>query len=85
MIVMENGLKSVDEYKTKYKELGLPAAPNCFYKSKGWIDWPSFFGKETIVFPSYEKAHEIVMVAGIGTSSSPADMAFEMREMVLWV
>ena len=45
----------------------------------------AFYSKETIVFPSYEKAHEIVMVAGIGTSSSPADMALEMREMVLWV
>ena len=44
-IVKENGINSVSEYKSLYKELGLPSEPGRFYKDKGWIDWYSFFGK----------------------------------------
>ena len=48
-IVQENGITSSDDYKSSYKELGLPAAPYTYYKDKGWIDWYNFLGKSRLI------------------------------------
>lgn len=66
-IVMENGIKSENEYKTAYKDIGLPSTPSRYYKNKGWTTQTEFFGGEKKVYPSYEKAKKIVMDNGIKT------------------
>ena len=48
-IVKENGINSKNDYKSSYKELGLPAAPYTYYKDKGWIDWYNFLGKSRLI------------------------------------
>ena len=57
-IVKEKGINSKNEYMSSHKELGLPALPNEFYKGKGWIDWPSFFGRSKVSYSTYEDARE---------------------------
>ena len=64
-IVKENGINSINDYKSSYKELGLPAGPNMFYKGKGWINWPDFFGRSKFSYPTYEEAQRIVQENGI--------------------
>ena len=64
-IVQEKGVNSVSEYKSLYKELGLPSEPGRFYKDKGWIDWYSFFGKPKASYPTYEEAQRIIQKRGI--------------------
>ena len=66
-IVKENGITSSDDYKSSYKELGLPASPSVFYKDKGWIDWPNFFGRSKVSYPTYEVAQKIVKENDINT------------------
>ena len=66
-IVKENGINSINDYKSSFKELGLPALPNEFYKGKGWIDWPSFFGRSKVSYPTYEEAQRIVKENGINS------------------
>ncbi len=66
-IVKENGINSQADYKSSYKELGLPSAPNVFYKGKGWIDWPDFFGRSKASYPTYEEAQRIVKENGINS------------------
>ena len=66
-IVKENGINSKNDYKSSYKELGLPAQPNEFYKDKGWIDWYSFFGSSKVTYPTYEEAQRIVKENGINS------------------
>ena len=78
-IVQENGLNSVN-YRTSYKKLGLPAAPDVSYKDKGWIDWPSFFGRPKVSFPTYEEAQRIVQENGI---NSQADYKSSYKELGL--
>ena len=78
-IVQENGLNSVN-YRTSYKKLGLPAAPDVSYKNKGWIDWPSFFGKTKASYPIYEEAKRIVQENGI---KSRTDYQLSSRELGL--
>ena len=65
--VIEKGIKSSQEYRTKFKELGLPSDPKITYKEE-WIDWHSFLGKERIDFPPYEDAKRIVKEKGIKSS-----------------
>ena len=48
-IVHENGITSSDDYKSYYKELGLPSNPHVFYKNRGWIDWYDFLGKSRLI------------------------------------
>ena len=67
-IVQENGITSSDDYKSSYKELGLPANPSATYKNKGWIDWYSFFGRSKVSYPTYEEAKRIVQENGITSS-----------------
>lgn len=67
-IVHENGITSSDDYKSSYKELGLPANPSATYKNKGWIDWYSFFGRSKVSYPTYEEAQRIVQEKGISSS-----------------
>ena len=66
-IVKEKGINSKNEYMSSHKELGLPALPNEFYKGKGWIDWPSFFGRSKVSYPTYEEAQRIVKENGINS------------------
>ena len=68
-IVKENGITSSDDYKSSYKELGLPVSPSAFYKDKGWIDWYSFLGKPKASYPTYEEAQRIVQEKGINSAS----------------
>ena len=63
--VQEKGIQSQGEYNKIHKELGLPSAPHLYYKDKGWIDWPSLFGKKTISYPPCEEAKRIVLEKGI--------------------
>ena len=67
-IVKEKGINSKNEYMSSYKELGLPSAPYEFYKGKGWIDWPDFFGRSKVSYPTYEVAQKIVKENGITSS-----------------
>ena len=69
-IVQENGITSSHDYKSSYKELGLPAAPDTYYKDKGWIDWYSFFGTPKVSFPTYEEAQRIVKENGINSQTA---------------
>ena len=64
-IVKENGINSQSAYKSSYHALGLPSAPDVFYKGKGWSDWHSFFGKTKASYPIYEEAQRIVKENGI--------------------
>ena len=68
-IVMENNIKSVSEYNSYYKKLGLPSNPNVIYKDKGWIDWPTFWGEKKKEYPSYEEVQKIVMENNIKSES----------------
>ena len=79
-IVQENGITSLADYKSSYKELGLPANPNVFYKNRGWIDWYSFFGKTKASYPTYEEAQRIVQENGI---KSRTDYQLSSRELRL--
>ena len=69
-IVQEKGINSINDYKSSYKELGLPAAPGEYYKGKGWIGWPDFFGKTKASYPIYEEAQRIVKENGINSSTA---------------
>ena len=66
-IVKENGIKNVAEYQSSYKELGLPAVPNVYYKGKGWTDWYDLLGNEKRDYPTYEETKRIVKENGIKT------------------
>ena len=79
-IVKENGINSPNEYISSYKELGLPAGPNKFYKGKGWIDWPDFFGRSKVSYPTYEEAQKIVKENGI---NSPNEYISSYKELGL--
>ena len=74
--VMEKGIKSEDEYRLIYKELGLPSAPNITYKDKGWINWSSFWGKT--IYPPYEEAKRSVMENGIKSKTGYLTMYKEL-------
>ena len=67
-IVKEQGINSQKEYRKICKELGLSSNPNITYKNTGWIDWPDFFGRKAIQYPSYEEAQRRVQENGIKTS-----------------
>jgi len=67
-IVKREGISCNDEYKKRYKELGLPSSPSVHYKDKGWISSFDFFGKEKKEYPSYEKAIIIVQNEGVKSS-----------------
>ena len=95
-IVQENGITSSDDYKSSYKELGLPANPSATYKNKGWIDWYSFFGRSKVSYPTYEEAKRIVQENGItsqtdyrssyqalGLPSAP-DLFYKNRGWIDW-
>ena len=69
-IVKENGINSKNDYKSSYKELGLPANPHVFYKNRGWIDWYSFFGKTKASYPTYEEAQRIVKKNGVNSKTA---------------
>ena len=75
-IVKENGITSQADYKSSYKELGLPANPYVFYKNRGWIDWYSFFGSSKFSFPTYEEAQRIVYENGV-TSSDDYKLSYK--------
>ncbi|MDA0939335.1 MAG: helicase-related protein, partial [Proteobacteria bacterium] len=52
-IMIDFGIKSVNEYRVFYKKnksKNLPAAPNLIYKNKGWTSFGDFFG-------TYKKAN----------------------------
>ena len=66
-IVQENGINSQADYKSSYKELGLPANPDQSYKNKGWSDWYDFLGKSKVSYPTYEEAQRIVKENGINS------------------
>ena len=58
------------EYRTKYKELGLPSQPAKIYQAD-WQGWGHFLGTgrtKRKVFPSFAEAMELVQTAGVTTS-----------------
>ncbi|MBT6045934.1 MAG: integrase, partial [Candidatus Scalindua sp.] len=63
------GISSRPEYRKRYKDdPRLPSQPHEFYKEKGWIGLPNFFGRETPDFyHTYEEAKEAVMKSGISS------------------
>ena len=78
-LVQKAEIKTLREYKKRYKELGrLPSAPNATYKDQGWKGWNDFLGTERIRlvtgritrtnFLNFEEARQIVQEAGIKTN-----------------
>ena len=67
-IVQDNGVKSIEQYKSCYKRLGLPLHPQRHYEGKGWVNWIDFFGKKIITYPSYIEAQRCVQENGIRSS-----------------
>ena len=59
-IVQENGITSQADYKSSYKELGLPSLPSEFYKDRGWVDWYVFISKSKASYPTYEDRKSVV-------------------------
>jgi superfamily II DNA or RNA helicase len=56
-----------DDYRKRYKEdPRLPSVPHVYYKNKGWISWPEFFGKgKPHFYPTYIEAKSAVKMLGI--------------------
>ena len=79
-IVKENGINFQADYKSSYQALRLPAAPDVFYKDKGWIDWYDFLSKSKASYPTYEEAQRIVKENGI---NSQADYMSSYKELGL--
>ena len=67
-ILKEHGINSQTEYRRINKELGLSSNPHTTYKDAGWIDWPNYFGRKAITYPSYEEAQRIVQNEGINSA-----------------
>ena len=65
-IAREAGIKTREEYQVLYKGLGLPSAPNKYYKSE-WQSWPDFLGTRRAFPKTLLKASEIAREAGITT------------------
>lgn len=63
--VRKKGIKTLEEYKMYYEELGLPKNPNRTYSGKGWIKWAYFLGTS----PTFEEAKKIIKENGIKTKS----------------
>ena len=69
-IAQQARITTVEEYKKRYKELGLPSAPYAYYKEQ-WQGLGKFLGTgrtRRTDFPSYEEAQRIVQQAGIKSS-----------------
>ena len=62
------GIKTVTEYKHRYKEdPHLPSGPHQFY-SNDWKSWPHFLGKKvTEFYPALEEASKAAKALGIKT------------------
>lgn len=68
-ILQKNGINSMREYKSSYRILRLPSAPDIYYQGKGWIDSPSFFSRTKVSYPSYEEAQRIAIEHSIYSST----------------
>lgn len=44
-IVEENGIMTKRDYKSSFKDLGLPSAPDRTFKDNGWTNWFDFLSK----------------------------------------
>lgn len=64
------GIKTAEQYKLDYRiDARLPASPNNYYASTGWIDWPAFLGSERRdLYPTLEEAKTAAKALGIKTS-----------------
>ena len=73
------GISSSTEYYKRHKEdPRLPSSPHEYYKGKGWINWPNYFGRETPdLYPTYEEAKQAVKKIGI---SSPSEYQKRYKE-----
>ena len=68
-IAQSAGIKTQKEYRSRYKELGLPSHPDRYYKSD-WQGYGHFLGTGRTKgknFPSFAQAMEIAQSAGIKT------------------
>lgn len=63
--VRKKEIKTPEEYKLYYEELGLPKNPNRTYRGKGWIKWAYFLGTS----PTFEEAKKLIKENGIKTKS----------------
>lgn len=59
-IIRENGIKTVIEYKKRYREFGLPSRPTTTYTGYGWMNWVDFLSKKSYL--SYEDAQKTVLL-----------------------
>lgn len=64
-------IKTVLEYKSKRKSLGLPSTPDQYYESE-WESWPLFLDNGHITIMSYEKFLEEFPKLGVKTSTEYA-------------
>ncbi len=69
-VVQRMGVKSVTEYRTRYKEdTSLPSNPNAIYASS-WITWPHFLtGTQRAGFYPFLEAMEVVQRLGVKSVS----------------
>ncbi|MGR3177133.1 MAG: DEAD/DEAH box helicase family protein [Candidatus Anammoxibacter sp.] len=58
--------KQLDYYKRYKEDPRLPSNPLVAYKERGWINWYSFFGKETPIY-KYEEAKQALKKLKIGS------------------
>ena len=77
-VVKKKGIKTKMEYLSSYKDLGLPSAPDLYYKDKGWTDWFAFLGKEKAGYPEYEEAKKVVKEKGIKTKREYVSLCKEL-------
>ena len=69
--VSELNIQKQQEYSKRYFEHPLlPSKPEDKYKGKGWINWPSFFGREVKnTYKTYKEARKSVLRLGITTTN----------------
>lgn len=70
-VVRQLGIRSISQYKKRYKEdLRLFANPDRDYQGKGWIDWYDFFDTRAAnLYSTIEEAKQAIRKLGIESQS----------------
>lgn len=73
-LVVEQGIKTSEEFKRWEKPNGMPSSPTVHYREKGWKGWGEFLGTGNVhssrrKFLSFKEARAFVQKMGIKTSA----------------